>query len=401
MIPEGWRELNLSSISTKIGDGIHATPKYDENGSFYFINGNNINEGKLVFSSSTKKVGKSEFEKYKLPLSNRTILMSINGTIGSLARYREEAVILGKSAAYITVSEDFCEDFIFHVLSFDAMQNHFMSELTGSTIKNLSLKTIRNAPLIAPQLPEQRRISEILSTWDRAIETMEALIINARAQKQALMQSLLPQGTTPPKKRLPDFSGGCQQVTLEQIAGITMGSSPPSSAYNELGDGLPLIQGNADVKNRISAPRVHTSLITQICEPGDILFSVRAPVGEISRSIHQACIGRGVAAIRAHCTRETDYLYFLLLNEEPNWVSLSQGSTFQAVNSQDLKKFMFSAPKSSYEREAIGRVLRDAQSAEDVLHFQLSALREEKSALMQQLLTGKRRVKVDLEGEPC
>jgi type I restriction enzyme, S subunit len=390
MIPVGWTETNLSSIATKIGDGIHATPKYTDNGDFYFINGNNINNGNLIFSENTKKVSQSEFEKYKLPLNDRTILMSINGTIGNLARYKGEAVILGKSAAYINIRDDFCENFAFHAISSNTIQNHFLSELTGSTIKNLSLKTIRNTPLLAPPFAEQQRIAEVWSTWDQAVEKVEALIANAKSQKKALMQSLLTG-----KVRLPGFSGKWVETGLEKLAKVTMGSSPPSSAYNDDGLGLPLIQGNADIKNRRSVPRCHTTIITQQCLPGDIIFSVRAPVGEIALSDHNACLGRGVAAIQPQLESDAKFLFYALLFAEPTWATLSQGSTFQAVNSKDLKGFIIFAPEALAERTEIGRVINEANKAEQILKAQLIALRAEKLALMQQLLTGKRRVKLD------
>jgi type I restriction enzyme S subunit len=240
-----------------------------------------------------------------------------------------------------------------------------------------------------PPLAEQRRIAEILSTWDRAIDVAEDLATNAQHQKKSLMRSLLTA-----QKRLPGLCDAWTETTLERIATVTMGSSPPSTAYNENGDGLPLIQGNADIKNRASAPRTYTKQITQICSPGDILFSVRAPVGEVSRSRHKACIGRGIASVRPRSMVDTDFLYFLLLNAESDWAKISQGSTFQAVNSKDLKGFRFLAPPNPEERERIGRTIRAAQTVEELLEAQLAALHREKSALMQQLLTGRRRVNV-------
>lgn len=253
----------------------------------------------------------------------------------------------------------------------------------------LDTELLRGLMILLPPLPEQRRIADILSTWDRAIETVKALITNTRAQKKALMQSLLTG-----KHRLPGFSGPWTEMTLNKIAKVTMGSSPPSTSYNELGEGLPLIQGNADIKSRVSAPRVHTSLITQRCLPDDILFSVRAPVGEIAKSLHHACIGRGIAAIQARSSDDAEFLYHVLLFAEPSWAKLSQGSTFQAVNSKDLKGFTFPAPVNAIERQQIGRLVAEAQEAELLLQAQLITLCQEKSALMQQLLTGKRRVKV-------
>ena len=122
----------------------------------------------------------------------------------------------------------------------------------------------------------------------------EKLLANSQQQKKALIQQLLTG-----KKRLLDengvrFSGEWCTCTLSEVAHIIMGSSPKSEAYNDNGLGLPLIQGNADIKCRVSCPRVYTSDITKECTPGDILLSVRAPVGTVALSQHNASYPRPV-----------------------------------------------------------------------------------------------------------
>ena len=82
-----WKEVILTEITSKIGDGLHGTPTYDEAGDYYFINGNNLNEGKIIVKPDTKKVNEDEFIKYGKPLSEVTILLGINGTIGNVAFY--------------------------------------------------------------------------------------------------------------------------------------------------------------------------------------------------------------------------------------------------------------------------------------------------------------------------
>ncbi len=240
-----------------------------------------------------------------------------------------------------------------------------------------------------PPIGEQRRIAEILSTWDRAIAVQERLVANARAQKKALMQTLLTG-----KKRLPGFKGEWKKLSLSEFSTIIMGSSPASVAYNVEGLGLPLIQGNADIVDRKTAPRMFTTDITQTCKIGDIIFSVRAPVGEISTAIHEACIGRGVAAIRPFSSKDRTFLHYLLLAAEEGWASLSQGSTFQAINSKELSNFEIYVPTLLEEREAIAEAIRASDELEKSLAAQLNKRSQEKSALMQQLLTGKRRVKI-------
>ena len=92
---QDWKMTTIAECSTILGDGLHGTPKYDENGEYAFINGNNLHDGKIVIKPDTKRVGLSEFEKHKKELTDRTVLVSINGTLGNVAVYNGEKVILG------------------------------------------------------------------------------------------------------------------------------------------------------------------------------------------------------------------------------------------------------------------------------------------------------------------
>lgn len=167
---EKWKEYQLKDVTTILGDGLHGTPKYDENGTVFFINGNNLVDGKIEIKDSTKRVSEDEASKYKKNLNNRTILVSINGTIGNVAKYKGEPCILGKSACYFNVAEDFDLNFIYYVVASQQFKNTITRLATGTTIRNVSLETMRNYSFIAPSIDEQKRISAILSSLDSKIE---------------------------------------------------------------------------------------------------------------------------------------------------------------------------------------------------------------------------------------
>lgn len=110
-----WKEVLLANITTKIGDGLHGTPLYDDKGEYHFINGNNLVNGKILIKGDTKKVNRIEFNKYAKPLNEKTLLLGINGTIGNVAFYRNEKCVLGKSACYINLDEEVYVKFIYYV----------------------------------------------------------------------------------------------------------------------------------------------------------------------------------------------------------------------------------------------------------------------------------------------
>ncbi len=163
VIPEDWEVAILANLTNKIGDGLHSSPKYDIYGDYYFINGNNLLNGKIFIYDDTKRVSQKEYSEHKRDLNDTTILLSINGTIGNIAIYNNEKVLIGKSAAYLNQNERIKKNFLYHILQANFLKKYFENELTGSTIKNLGLTSIRQTPLPLPPLHEQTAIATALS----------------------------------------------------------------------------------------------------------------------------------------------------------------------------------------------------------------------------------------------
>ena len=157
-IPENWKWVRLKDIISILGDGIHGTPEFDNQGDYFFINGNNLAKGKIIIKSDTKRVSRTEYEKYRKPLNERSILLSINGTIGNYAYYTDEPVILGKSACYFSLINGISKDYICYLLNTKWFSDYAVNEATQTTIKNVSLKAMRMLPVPLPPLIEQERI---------------------------------------------------------------------------------------------------------------------------------------------------------------------------------------------------------------------------------------------------
>ena len=159
-IPETWKWVKLIDLVSILGDGIHGTPKYSAYGDYYFINGNNLNDGKIELKDTTKRVDKQEWEKHKKNLDLHTILISINGTIGNIAFYNNEKIMLGKSACYFNVVLAELKNYLFLLLKSDYFLKYALHSATGTTIKNVSLKAMSNFIIPLPPLAEQKRIVE-------------------------------------------------------------------------------------------------------------------------------------------------------------------------------------------------------------------------------------------------
>lgn len=162
-----WEIFKLKELTNAIGDGIHSTPNYVQNSDYYFINGNNLRNGSIVITEKTKMVDEAEYHKYKLELTDKTVLLSINGTIGNLAFYRKEKVILGKSACYINCNDKLDVEFLFYLLQSNLIKNYFRKEQTQTSIYNLSLASIRKTPVFLPSLPEQKKIVQKIKNIEK------------------------------------------------------------------------------------------------------------------------------------------------------------------------------------------------------------------------------------------
>ena len=149
-----------------IGDGLHGTPIYNDFGEYCFINGNNLSKGRVIFDAQTKRITQAEYEKIKIPFRN-TLLFSINGTIGNIAIYNGEKIALGKSVAYFNVVSDrLLLKYLYYILQSAHTMTYFDNNLTGSTIRNLGLKTLRDYKIAIPPLAVQQRIVDILDKFD-------------------------------------------------------------------------------------------------------------------------------------------------------------------------------------------------------------------------------------------
>ena len=219
-IPTSWSWARLASITSILGDGIHGTPEYDVTGTVYFINGNNLSNGSIEIKADTKKVSEQEAEKHKRLLNSTTVLVSINGTLGNVAFYNGENVILGKSACYFNLMGNIDKQYIKHILETEYFTEYAKNVATGSTIKNVPLAGMRNFLIPVPPITEQHRIilgmvrlAHSIVRYNDAQTKLDLLnnVLNEKLKKSVLQEAI--QG-----KLVPQLAEeGTAQELLEQI----------------------------------------------------------------------------------------------------------------------------------------------------------------------------------------
>ena len=233
-----WKKVQLKDCVTILGDGLHGTPKYTEDGEYAFINGNNLVDGSIKIKPDTKRVSKEEYEKYKKPLSDRTVLVSINRTLGNVAIYNNEKIILGKSACYFNVIDEVDKLFIKYIVSSPLFKDYLNVSATGTTIKNISLKQMREFDFFLPPIKLQQKIASILSSLDEKIAVNNKINNNLHHQMQILYNSWF--------KDYEPFNGimplDWKEDEIYSIANIIYGAPFSSKLFNTYKKGKPIVR---------------------------------------------------------------------------------------------------------------------------------------------------------------
>lgn len=268
-----WKEVRLEECVSLLGDGLHGTPKYTENGEYAFINGNNLTNGRIVIKPETKRINEDEYLKYKKNLTDRTIFVSINGTIGNVGTYNGEKIILGKSACYFNVLDDIDKTFIKYIVSSPSFKTYLETNATGTTIKNVSLAQMRNYSFLIPPLPTQQKIAAILSSLDDKIELNNKINTNLEKQAQALFKNWFVD-FEPFGGKMPE---GWKVGKLSEIADYLNGLAMQKFRPLEGEEGLPVLkikelrQGCYDESSELCSPsRIKPEYIIH---DGDVIFS--------------------------------------------------------------------------------------------------------------------------------
>lgn len=371
---------------------MHGTPKYSDDGDVYFINGNNLVNGKIVVTEETKRVTKEEQSKSDKLLDENTILMSINGTIGNLAWYKGETLMLGKSAAYITVS-DFNKEFVYTYLQTCQIRNHFLNNLTGTTIKNLGLKTIRETLIFVPDSSEQQKIGTFFKQLDDTITLHQRKIEALKQMKKGFLQQLFPEkGENIPKVRFTDFKEEWEQRKLGDLATIVRGASPrpiQDSKWfdNESNIGWLRISDVTEQNGRIYHLEQHISELgqekTRVLTEPHLLLSIAATVGKpvvnyVKTGVHDGFL------IFLKPTFEREFMFQWLEMFRPQWQKYGQPGSQVNLNSELVRNQEIALPNIE-EQTAIASFFKQLDDTIALHQNKLDQLNKLKTAFLQKM----------------
>ncbi|MEI7526306.1 MAG: restriction endonuclease subunit S [Mariniphaga sp.] len=410
-IPNAWDIKKIKFLSSKVGDGLHGTPEYTEHTEFYFINGNNLGDGLIQITPQTKSISEEQYYLNDKKLTLQTLLLSINGTIGNVAFYRGETVMLGKSAAYIKFYDNINIQYIRWYLESSVFKNYYELELSGTTIKNLSLESIKNTPLTFPEKEEQIFISRFLdqktSQIDRLIEQKEKLLKLLAEKRTAIITQAVTKGLDPRVKMKDsgiDLLGNIPlnwKVSKIKFNGQTrygLGEPPPKKT-----DGMPFIRATDIFRGKIDMANI------QFIDPDFIPWSKKPTLheGEIlvvrsgaytgdSAMVTKECDGfiAGYDMVYSPKSINSRFISYVLLSEYMLIGQIYQARSRAAqphLNAEELGNFTIAMPPIEEQNqiaEFLNKFLDSTDTATTTIIKSISKLKEYREALITSAVTG-------------
>ena len=414
----------------KLGDLLQVTRGASLSGEYYATQGNyirltcgNFDYRNNCFKENQSKdniyyVGdfKEEFllEKGDIitPLTEQAI-----GLLGSTARIPESGkYIQSQDIAKIDCNESLLDkDFAFYLISSACVKKQLSAAAQQTKIRHTSPDKIKECTVWIPSLDIQKRIGRILTDIDNKIAINRQINDNLEAMAKQLYDYWFVQFDFPNEEGKPYKSSGGAMVwneklkreipqgwsngVLSDVANITMGQSPDGSSYNEDGEGIIFYQGSTDFGLRFPDIRQYTTSPSRYANKGDILMSVRAPVGALNIANNDCCIGRGLSALSSKIGSMT-HLYYLMNDFRLKFEGMnSAGTTFGSITKDELFSLPVIIPTKSVisEFEQVCEPIFDKQM---IIGEEINALTKQRDELLPLLMNGQATVNYHLSVNP-
>lgn len=384
-----WKTSTIGAACSLVTDGSHSSPKSVESGE-YMVSVKDFTEYGFDFTSC-RRISSDDYETLKrngcVP-EQGDILIGKDG-----ARYFEDIIIyrqperpalLSSIAILRCNKEEIQPEFLYYTLRTPGFKQDVRDNYgSGSAIPRIILKDFKRMPISYPSLEVQKQITAVLSILDQRIQANTKINDNLQQQAQAIYEEMFINN--------PDVS--MTSGTLSDIATVTMGQSPKGSSYNEQAIGEVFYQGRAEFGFRFPSRRLYTTEPKRIAEPGDVLLSVRAPVGDLNVAYERCCIGRGLGAIHSKDGHSSFILYTMFSLKPQLDVFNGEGTVFGSINRDSLNAMPVEIPSPDRieQFEAFARPMDDLIRSNYEEICRLEALRD---SLLPKLMSGE----IDVSG---
>jgi type I restriction enzyme, S subunit len=391
--------------SVKLGDLFTIKHGYAFKGEHFGTEGSHIvlTPGNFFDEGGFKKKGdKEKWYSGKIPedyiLFRGDLLVAMTeqgeGLLGSSAIVPEGGRYLhNQRLGLIQNLNDVNKRFLYYLFNSHPVRQQIRASCSGVKVRHTSPSRIYDVKVDIPPLPTQRKIATILSAYDDLIENNLRRIKILEEMAQNLYRDWFVKFRFPghqharftdsPLGRIPE---GWEEAKLDDVCHLTMGQSPKSEFYNTNGIGLPFHQGVTDFGDRFPTERLYCTVEARIAEQGDILFSVRAPVGRINIANTRMVIGRGLSAIR-HKAGYQGFAFHLLKENFKEEDTMGGGTIFKSVTKNDMERISFMLPVEALTQQ-FEQLVGPSEKQIENLTKKNTTLRRTRDLLLPRLISG-------------
>jgi len=363
LIPNDWKIDKIFNLST-ITTGSKNTQDRINDGNFPFF----------VRSQTVEKINSYSFD-------GEAVLTAGDGVgTGKIFHYISGKFDFHQRVYKISHFSNKLNGFYFYLYFRKNFYNRIMQMTAKSSVDSVRMEMIADMLIPLPSLQEQESIAEVLSDTDALISALEKRIAKRRLIKQGAMQTLL------------TLKDDWEVKKLGEIGKITMGQSPVGTSYTLNKDDIPLINGAVELTPDGIIINKYTNQPTRMSNAGDLLFCIRATIGNLQYSDKKYCLGRGVSALTVALNNDKNFVYYQLIRLFIEMINKSEGGVIKGLRKEDLSNLKFHIPIHLEDQKEIGSVLLDIDNEIKALEKKLSKTKQLKQGLMQQLLTGKIRL---------
>jgi len=406
-LPEGWKLLTVDEIKSPEKSSCVAGPFGSNISSKYFVDegvpvirGSNLRDDLTRFvAEGFAFVTEEQATKYKAQhVRPDDLVFTCWGTIGQVGLIPRNGpfpeYIISNKQLKLRPNPAIADPlYLFFYFAGPKMVQHILSKAIGAAVPGINLGILKGLPVVLPPLSVQWRIAGILSAYDDLIENSQRRIQILEAMARALYREWFVEFRFPGHEKLPrassslgDIPQGWEVKKLKDVCQLTMGQSPKSEFYNQIGEGQPFHQGVTDFGDRFPTDRLFCTVEGRVAEAGDILFSVRAPVGRMNIADKRIILGRGLSAIR-HNEGHQAFLWEQLRNRFTKEDMMGNGAIFAAVTKGDMQGIELVCPPSALVGAA-AKHFEPMHSQIGALTKQVQNLRRTRDLLLPRLLSG-------------
>lgn len=329
--------------------------------------------------------GLSEVKNCLLP--PHSICVSCIGSDLGKVVMTSRATVTNQQINSIVPSSDFDAEFVYYAMCILGKELNYISK-TSTAVPIVNKSSFSSYQIDVPSLPEQQKIGRVLSALDARIAGNRTINHHLEQMARAIFKSWFvdfePWGGEMPEN--------WREGTLSEVANVTMGQSPDGSSYNEDGIGMVFYQGRAEFGFRFPTRRLFTTQPKRIATKGDVLMSVRAPVGDINVAFEPCCLGRGLVGIQSNNGCQSFVLYTMFALKQTLDMFNGEGTVFGSINKNDMANLPVLIPADDVLHQ-FEELINPIDTAIEKNHEESCNLQVIRDVLLPRLMSGELSVK--------